>query len=72
MKKLTKYFISEFVSSGGIPAAIQSAENLRNDFLKAAANLVSEIESESIQIVYSGPHNNTLAALISLTYYSNK
>ena len=68
--KITKYFISEFVSSAGIPAAIQTAENRRNEFLNTSKDLISEIESESIQIIYSGPHNNTLAALISLTFYS--
>jgi hypothetical protein len=70
MKKKVIYFVSDFVVATSFKAAVNDATNQRNEFLKNNADEILEIENESLQPIYTSPHNSNIAIIITFTYYS--
>jgi hypothetical protein len=68
MKK-TKYFISAQRSNGELSTVITEAENKRDEFLSESRETIGSIDREEIQIIGTNTHNNSIQAIITLTYF---
>ena len=70
--KQTIYFNSNTKRMSQIGEAINEVMLKRDEFIKSNKDEIGEKEGESLQIIVTGPHRESLIAIITFHYFPKK